>query len=47
MQRLVTPVPLSVYERLKVLEDKIMQLERDYPTWSAIHFNQPNRQVRQ
>ncbi|GBB98026.1 hypothetical protein RclHR1_03120011 [Rhizophagus clarus] len=40
----VTPVPLSVYERLKALEDKIMQLERDYPTWSAIHFNQPNRQ---
>ncbi|CAG8561570.1 8513_t:CDS:2 [Rhizophagus irregularis] len=41
---IVTPVPLSVYERLKALEDKIMQLERDYPTWSAIHFNQPNRQ---
>ncbi|RIA89302.1 hypothetical protein C1645_738746 [Glomus cerebriforme] len=40
----VTPVPLSVYERLKVLEDKIIQLERDYPPWSAIHFNQPNRQ---
>ncbi|CAG8435773.1 10320_t:CDS:2 [Funneliformis caledonium] len=41
---IVTPIPLSVYERLKILENKIMQLERDYPPWSAIHFNQPNRQ---
>ncbi|CAI2177586.1 19780_t:CDS:2 [Funneliformis geosporum] len=41
---IVTSIPFSVYERLKVLENKIMQLERDYPPWSAIHFNQPNRQ---
>ncbi|KAI8048707.1 hypothetical protein BDF22DRAFT_658239 [Syncephalis plumigaleata] len=38
-----TSVSLDVYERLKVLEDKIIQLERDHPTWAAIHFNQPHR----
>ncbi|RKP22977.1 hypothetical protein SYNPS1DRAFT_31333 [Syncephalis pseudoplumigaleata] len=40
---LASAVPLDVYERLKVLEDKIIQLERDHPTWAAIHFNQPGR----
>ncbi|KAI9592149.1 hypothetical protein BDF19DRAFT_425641 [Syncephalis fuscata] len=38
-----TSVPIDIYERLKVLEDKIMQLEREHPTWAAIHFNQPGR----
>ncbi|KAG9301937.1 hypothetical protein G9A89_020981 [Geosiphon pyriformis] len=42
--RIISPIPLNVYERLRVLEDKIMELERDYPPWAALHFNQPNRQ---
>ncbi|CAG8442117.1 8048_t:CDS:2 [Ambispora leptoticha] len=37
-------IPLNVYERIRVLEAKIMQLEIDHPPWAAIHFNQPNRQ---
>jgi hypothetical protein len=40
-----TPIPLDIYERLKVLEEKIMRLERDHPTWAAIHFQQPGRTV--
>ncbi|CAG8440445.1 11921_t:CDS:2 [Diversispora eburnea] len=35
---------IDVYTRIKILEDKIIQLERDYPPWAAVHFNQPNRQ---
>ncbi|CAG8839147.1 31895_t:CDS:2, partial [Racocetra persica] len=42
--QIVTPVPLDVYARIKILEDKIMQLEREYPPWAALNFNQPNRQ---
>ncbi len=34
-----------MYERIKVLEDKIMEIERDFPTWASIHFNQPNKNV--
>ncbi|CAG8578143.1 15535_t:CDS:2 [Acaulospora morrowiae] len=41
---IIAPVPLDVYERIKILEAKIIQLERDYPPWAAVHFNQPNRQ---
>ncbi|CAG8619730.1 10905_t:CDS:2 [Dentiscutata erythropus] len=43
--QIVTPVPLDVYTRIKILEDKIMQLEREYPPWAALNFNQPNRQL--
>ncbi|KAF0461423.1 map3k12-binding inhibitory protein 1 isoform x2 [Gigaspora margarita] len=43
--QIVTPVPLDVYTRIKILEDKIIQLEREYPPWAALNFNQPNRQL--
>ncbi|CAG8752171.1 1599_t:CDS:10, partial [Cetraspora pellucida] len=43
--QIVTPVPLEVYTRIKLLEDRIMQLEREYPPWAALNFNQPNRQL--
>ncbi|KAF9930430.1 hypothetical protein FBU30_000481 [Linnemannia zychae] len=33
----------TIAERIRVIEDVIIQLERDYPLWSALHFNQPNR----
>lgn len=33
----------SVMERVKILENTLMDLERQYPTWSAVHLNQPNR----
>ncbi|KAI9228880.1 MAG: hypothetical protein DHS80DRAFT_30399 [Piptocephalis tieghemiana] len=39
----VTPTPPDVYMRLRALEAKILQLERDYPVWSATHFHQPGR----
>ncbi|KAI9025331.1 hypothetical protein CLU79DRAFT_844700 [Phycomyces nitens] len=35
--------PFSLLERIKILENTLMELERQHPTWSAIHFNQPNR----
>ncbi|KAL0073746.1 hypothetical protein J3Q64DRAFT_1745028 [Phycomyces blakesleeanus] len=35
--------PFSLAERIKILENTLMELERQHPTWSAIHFNQPNR----
>lgn len=35
--------PSSVAYRLKLIEDHISHLERDYPPWAALHFNQPNR----
>ncbi|KAG0231345.1 hypothetical protein BGW41_002211 [Actinomortierella wolfii] len=41
--RLAANPPCTLTERVKVLEDVIMQLERDYPPWAALHFNQPNR----
>ena len=28
-----------------LLEDHIIKLEKDYPAWAALHFNQPNRGV--
>ncbi|KAG0347953.1 hypothetical protein BG004_006516 [Podila humilis] len=37
-----TPV-CTLAERVRIIEDVIIQLERDYPPWSALHFNQPNR----
>jgi len=44
----LNPVPLppnSITDRLKFLEDRIVQLERDFPPWAALHLNQPNREV--
>ena len=32
-------------DRLKFLEDHIVQLEKEYPPWAALHFNQPRRGV--
>ncbi|KAF9577830.1 hypothetical protein BGW38_006713, partial [Lunasporangiospora selenospora] len=33
----------TLTERIRIIEDVIIQLEQDYPLWSALHFNQPNR----
>ncbi|KAI8643452.1 hypothetical protein BD408DRAFT_414933 [Parasitella parasitica] len=33
----------SVFERIKILENTLMEIERQHPTWAAVHFNQPNR----
>ncbi|KAJ1680328.1 hypothetical protein EV182_000238 [Spiromyces aspiralis] len=33
----------TLTERIKLIEDTIINLERDFPTWSYIHFNQPGR----
>ncbi|KAK9711989.1 hypothetical protein K7432_007454 [Basidiobolus ranarum] len=41
---IITPVPLDVYNRLRTLEDKVMELEEMHPAWCAVHFNQPDRQ---
>ncbi|KAJ7693311.1 hypothetical protein B0H17DRAFT_1059704 [Mycena rosella] len=41
--RYVPAQPDSLLARLQFLEDHIVQLERDYPPWAALHFNQPNR----
>jgi hypothetical protein len=38
--------PESIFVRIKALEDHIITLERDYPPWAALHFNQPRRGVR-
>jgi len=38
--------PRTLLARLKCLEDHIVRLEKDYPPWAALHFNQPNRGVR-
>ncbi len=37
--------PSSLLVRLKMLEDHIIRLEKEYPPWAALHFNQPNRDV--
>lgn len=37
--------PRSLLDRLKFLEDHLVQLEKEYPPWAALHFNQPNRGV--
>ncbi|TBU33937.1 hypothetical protein BD311DRAFT_651340 [Dichomitus squalens] len=41
--RYVPSLPRSLLDRLKYLEDHIIHLEREYPPWAALHFNQPNR----
>ncbi|OMJ11298.1 MAP3K12-binding inhibitory protein 1 [Smittium culicis] len=33
----------KTYQRIKLLEDKLVQLERDYPKWSESVFNQPGK----
>jgi len=46
LKRDVVPAPpRNLMSRLRLLEDHIMQLEKDYPPWAALHFNQPNRGV--
>jgi hypothetical protein len=35
--------PFSIFERIKILENTLMEIEHQYPTWAAVHFNQPNR----
>jgi len=37
--------PRTLWARLKFIEDHIIRLEKDYPPWAALHFNQPNRGV--
>ena len=37
--------PATLLHRIKFVEDHIMQLEREYPPWAALHFNQPRRGV--
>ncbi len=37
--------PRSLLDRLKFLEDHLVHLEREYPPWAALHFNQPRRGV--
>jgi hypothetical protein len=37
--------PASLLHRIKFVEDHIIQLEREYPPWAALHFNQPRRGV--
>ncbi|KAF9070380.1 hypothetical protein BDP27DRAFT_1323948 [Rhodocollybia butyracea] len=41
--RYVPHPPQSLLDRLRFLEDHIIRIEKDYPPWAAIHFNQPNR----
>jgi hypothetical protein len=33
----------SLFERIKIIEDTIVQIENQNPLWAAVHFNQPNR----
>ncbi|TEB10257.1 hypothetical protein FA13DRAFT_1653236 [Coprinellus micaceus] len=41
--RYVPSPPRTLISRLKMLEDHIIKLEKEYPPWAALHFNQPNR----
>ncbi|KAJ4464617.1 hypothetical protein C8J55DRAFT_267710 [Lentinula edodes] len=41
--RYVPYAPQSLLDRLRFLEEHIIKLEKDYPPWAAIHFNQPSR----
>ena len=43
--RKVPSPPASLLHRIKFVEDHIIQLEREYPPWAALHFNQPRRGV--
>lgn len=37
--------PRSLIDRVKFLEDHIIHVEKQFPPWAALHFNQPNRGV--
>ncbi|KAJ8494965.1 hypothetical protein ONZ51_g1986 [Trametes cubensis] len=41
--RYVPSPPRSLLDRLKFLEEHIIHLEKEYPPWAALHFNQPRR----
>ncbi|KAJ7747218.1 hypothetical protein B0H16DRAFT_1555100 [Mycena metata] len=41
--RYVPGPPDTLLARLAHLEEHITRLEKDYPPWAALHFNQPNR----
>jgi hypothetical protein len=41
--RYVPSPPQSLLDRLRFLEDHIIRLEKEYPPWAALHFNQPYR----
>ncbi|CCL98711.1 uncharacterized protein FIBRA_00715 [Fibroporia radiculosa] len=41
--RYVPSPPKSLLDRLRFLEDHIVRLEKEYPPWAALHFNQPKR----
>lgn len=35
--------PFTWMERISILETTLMDIEKKYPTWASVHFNQPNR----
>jgi hypothetical protein len=37
--------PFTISERIKILENTLIEMERQHPTWAAVHFNQPNRSL--
>lgn len=37
--------PRLLLDRVKLLEDHLVRLEKEYPPWAALHFNQPLRGV--
>ncbi|KII92625.1 hypothetical protein PLICRDRAFT_89194 [Plicaturopsis crispa FD-325 SS-3] len=41
--RYVPAHPRTLALRIKYLEDHIVRLEKEYPPWAALHFNQPRR----
>ncbi|KAF8342199.1 uncharacterized protein EI90DRAFT_2988706 [Cantharellus anzutake] len=41
--RYIPRPPEDIRLRLKTIEDHIIRLEKDYPPWAALHFNQPRR----
>ena len=42
---IVPSPPRFLLDRLKFLENHIVRLEKEFPPWAALHFNQPNRGV--
>jgi hypothetical protein len=41
----VPGIPHDFSDRLKRLEDHIISIEKEYPPWAALHFDQPGRNV--
>ncbi|ORX50499.1 hypothetical protein DM01DRAFT_1095390 [Hesseltinella vesiculosa] len=35
--------PFTAMERIKIIENTIIDIENKYPLWASVHFNQPNR----